>query len=103
MTANASALAAIDAAFEEPVYYAGGGLPVATQIPVIWIEQTGPSFQGGGATTRQVSCEVRYALLSERPRKADRIERDNKIYQPIDVTDLDAMSRWLVTLEEAAE
>ena len=93
------ALDAIDATFGEPVLYAGGGLPEAAAIPVIWSDTSGQRFQGPGNTLREVSCEVRYELLLERPGKADRITRGDTVWKPINVTDRDDLARWDVVLE----
>lgn len=102
MNAFDAASAAIDAVFEEPVVYTGGGLPAAATVPVIWIEDPAPAFMGAGATARKVSCEIRQAGLPSRPAKADRIARAGRVWAPIDVTDLDDIGKWLVTLERQA-
>lgn len=99
MSPFAAASAAIDAAFGEPVVYTGGGLPDAGTISVIWIEDPAPAFMGPGATARKVSCEIRQADLPKRPAKADRIARGDRVWAPNDVTDLDDIGKWLVTLE----
>ncbi len=103
MIGEAAALAAIDAAFEEPVIYTGGGLAVPTVLRVIWSDVAADAFQGAGNTTRSVSCEVRQADLPQPPAKSDRILRDGVVWGPNDVTRRDDISKWAIVLKKTGE
>jgi hypothetical protein len=101
--AERAALAAVDAAFSEPVIYTGGGLAQATELGVIWSDVAGDPFQGAGNTTRIISCEVRQSDLPGRPTKNDRIGYGSAIWQPNDVTRRDDIGKWSIVLERTSE
>ncbi|USI71619.1 head-tail joining protein [Sphingomonas morindae] len=95
-------LAAIDAAFAEPVSYSGAGLAAgAPPIAVIWSDVAGQPGDNGRSTTRVISCEIRKELLPARPGKSDRLTRAGVTWSPIEVVDRDDLGRWQITLERA--
>lgn len=95
---EAAALAAIRAAFGASVGYAGAGLPLPTDVMVIWSDVAGDPFQGAGNTTRTVTCEIEKALLPARPGAGDRITRDGMVWKPIEVIDRADVGAWVITV-----
>jgi len=100
MHGEAAALAAIRAAFAEPVRYEPGGLAAAIDdLPVIWSDVPGDAFQGAGNTTRTITAEIERASVPARPTKATRITRKAITWRVIEVADRDDIAAWVVTLE----
>lgn len=95
-----AALAAVRAAFAEPIIYDGDGLAAAT-IQVVWSDVAADPFQGPGNTARVVSCEVSQADLPQRPSKAGRITRAGRAWKVNEVTPRDDVGAWVLTLERA--
>jgi len=100
---EAVALAAIDTVYaQEAITYVGPGIAEPLALTVSWSDLQAPAFEGYGASTRSISCELLYADVPEEPDKADsRIVRGAEVYRPIDVTRADGMARWIVYLEHA--
>ena len=101
MNAQAAALAAIDAAFAEPVSYTVSASRPVT-LMAIWSDVPVEQFDAPASNTmRRVTCEIRKDLLPERPTKADRIARNGVNWKPTDIIDLDQIGRWSLVLEKA--
>lgn len=98
--AEASASAAIDALYGEPVVYAGGGLPEPKTIDVIWSDVAGDPFQGAGNTVRIISAEIQQSDLRAEPAKSDRLTRGDILWQPNDSTRRDDIGKWVVILKQ---
>lgn len=68
MTIWSDAGAVIDAVFADvdPIIYTGAGL-VAAALPAIRSDGAAPSFEGAGATLRQITYEMAQGLFPQTP------------------------------------
>ena len=96
MTIFPAALAAIDAAFAEPISYNG------QPITAVWSDVPGEAFQGSGNTTRTISCEIRKSKLSQRPDTDDTLVRAGVTWRVNEVVDRDDVGAWQLFMERAA-
>jgi len=95
-----TALDAIDAEFEEPVFYTGAGLD-NEQIGAIRSDTPASSFDGPGNTLREISYEIRQSVLPERPHKNDIIVDGADHWKVNDVTRRDDIGKWLLIVVKA--
>jgi hypothetical protein len=94
-------IAAIHAAFAEPVTYTGAGLAGAT-IAAIKSDEPGDPFQGPGSTVRKIGFEVRQAVLPAAPAKGNIIVHAGTSWRVIDITRRDDVAAWGLIVERAA-
>lgn len=101
------ALATIRAAFAGPVdYYPTEGDDPLLDLPVIWSDEAGQSFQGPGNSTRTISAEIAVDAVDRdgvaipgRPTSNTRIVRKTVAWTVIEVVDREDVGAWVVTLE----
>jgi hypothetical protein len=101
VTAFSGEIAAIHAAFAEPVAYTGAGLGGAT-IAAIKSDEAGDPFQGPGSTVRKISFEVLQAALPGTPAKGNIIVHAGTSWRVIDITRRDDVAAWALIVERAA-
>ena len=94
-------LAAIRAAFGEPVDYQHAAGGVITGLSVIWSDVAGDPFQGPGNTTRHITAEIEMLSVPGRPTIQTRLTRKGVEWKVIQVVDRDDVEAWVVTLEKA--
>jgi hypothetical protein len=96
------ALAAIHAAFAEPVVYSGAGLDEAA-ITAVPTEAAADAYQGPGATTRKQAFEVPFSFLPSDPSKTDTLVHDGLRWRVNDITRRDDVAAWLLVVERAPQ
>lgn len=95
-------LAAIHAAFSEPVdYLPAPSALLIPSLPVVWSDVAGEPFQGPGNTTRHITAEIEMASVPGRPTAQTRITRKGVVWKVKQVVDRDDVGAWVVTLEKA--
>lgn len=94
-----AALAAVRAAYEEPVLYTGLGLD-SEPIEAIPSFEEAPAFEGAGSTLRTVTFEISYTYLPGKPRKKDLIVHGVNIWKVDDVTERDDIAAWVVVVQK---
>jgi hypothetical protein len=107
MAEQVAGLAAIRAAFSEPVdYYHSVGDDPIPNLPVIWSDEAGTEFQGSGNTTRTITAEIAFdatgsddRAIPGRPDRETRIGRKSVFWTVAQVLDRDDIGAWVVTLE----
>ncbi|MBP6031258.1 MAG: hypothetical protein KA533_07505 [Sphingobium sp.] len=93
-------LAAIHAAFADPVVYTGAGL-TAAPLTAICSDVPADAFLGAGATARHISFEFRASDLPSAPGKGDIIVHDGVNWSVIDIVRRRDIAAWSLSVEKA--
>lgn len=94
-------LAAIHAAFADPVIYTGAGLSAAP-ITAIISDVSADAFLGAGASARHISFEVQESDLPSPPGKGDLIVHEGVSWSVIDIVRRRDVAAWSLSVEKAA-
>lgn len=94
-------LAAIHAAFADPVIYTGAGLSAAP-ITAVFSDVPADAFLGAGASARHISFELRASDLPSAPGKGDLIVHDGVTWSVIDIVRRRDIAAWSLSVEKAS-
>lgn len=95
-----AALAAIHAAFADPITYDGAGLD-AGEITAVFSEMEAGQFMGPGKTAKRVVFEVQFEDLPGAPAKGDTIVHETGSWTVIDIDPRRDVQAYWLSVEEA--